>query len=102
MNQPQSELRIGPDDFVRKALAEVEKAQRFQRIKQILVTVLALAAAFWLAFKQPGPELQVECTFVILIGMMLAVCTAKIMSLINKNTRAVLQAIADFHSKVPE
>ena len=99
VNEGQREPIPGQKDFVRKALAEVEKAYRFQRIKQIVVTVLAFMAAFWLASKQPGPELGIECTVIILVGMMLAVCTAKIMSLINKSTRAILQAIADLHSK---
>jgi len=56
---------------------------------------LAFAAAFWLAFQPSGPGLNVECTAIILVGLMLAVCTAKIMSLMNKNTTSVLRAIAD-------
>ena len=87
------------EDFIRKSLASVDKAYRIQRIKQIVVTVLAFIAAFWLAFKAPGPELQIECTIIILIGMIAAVCTAKIKSLIDKNTRAILQAIAEVHRK---
>jgi hypothetical protein len=31
------------------------------------------------------------------VGLMLAVCTAKILALINKNTLAILRAIADIH-----
>jgi hypothetical protein len=81
--------------FIRKALAGVEKAERFQRYKQIFVTVLAFAAAFWLASRPSSPEMGVECVLLIGVGLMLAVCTAKILSLINKNTRAILQAISD-------
>ena len=99
MNEGQRERSPGPEDFIRKALAEVEKAHRFQRIRQIVITVLAFAAAFWWAFKKPGPELGIEGTIMIVVGLIMGVCTAKIMSLINKNTRAILQAIADLHSK---
>ena len=95
----QHESSLGREDFIRKALVEVEKAYRFQRIKQVAVTVLAFVAAFWLTSKHPGPELGVECTIIIVLCLALAVCTAKIMSLINRNTRAILQAIANLHSK---
>ena len=33
------------------------------------------------------------------VGLMLAVCTAKILALINKNTLAILRAIADINRK---
>lgn len=85
--------------FIRRALASAEKAGKLQRIKQIVVTVLAFAAAFWLASKQPGPELNIECTVIIMLGLIAAVCTAKIQSAINANTRAVLQAIAEMQSR---
>jgi hypothetical protein len=85
--------------FIRKALKSVEKAEKFQRIKQIVVTCLAFLAAFWLASKGPSPELNIECTVIICLGLIAAVCTAKILALINKNTKAVLLAIADLHRK---
>ena len=40
--------------FVSKALENVEKARRYWRVKQIVSTVLAFAAALWVAF-QPTP-----------------------------------------------
>ncbi len=92
---PESEEQL----FIRKALASVEKAERFQRIKQILVTVLAFIAAFWLALRRPSSELNVECTVIIFVGLIMAVCTAKIMSLINKNTKAILRSIAGLHKE---
>jgi hypothetical protein len=81
--------------FILQALASVEKAERYGRVRQIVVTVLAFTAAFWLAFRAPSSEMNVECTILIFVGLMLAVCTAKIKSLINRNTRTILQAIAD-------
>jgi hypothetical protein len=88
--------------FIRKTLAAVEKAERFERIKQVVVTVLAFGAAFWLlGSKGPSSELNIECTILIMVGMMLAVCTTKILSSINRNTKAVLQAIAAMQEKRP-
>ena len=81
--------------FIRAALEQVEKAQRVHRIKQIAITVLAFAAALWLALQRPSREPNGEYDVMIFVGLVAGVCTAKIMSLINKNTKAVLQAIAD-------
>jgi hypothetical protein len=86
--------------FLQKALANVEKAERFQRLKQAFVTALAFAAAFWWAYRKPGPELGLEGVVFIGVGLMLAVCTAKILSLINKSTRAILQAISELKRNV--
>ena len=80
------------DLFVGKALASVEKAEKVQRARRIALTVVALAAAFWLGSKGPSPELNVECTVLIGVGLMIAISTAKIMSLVNRNTRTILQA----------
>lgn len=97
----QNQPAIEPEEqlFIRRALANVKKAERFQRVKQIVVTVLAFTAAFWLAFQRPSAELNVACTVVIVLGMALAVCTTKILSLINKNTTILLQAIADLRQR---
>jgi uncharacterized membrane protein len=85
--------------FVRKALEDVEKAEKYQRVKQIVATVLAIVAAVWVAFQPSGSGRNGAYTVIILVGVMLGVCTAKIMSLINKNTSAVLRAIADLQRR---
>jgi hypothetical protein len=85
--------------FIRKALASVEKAERYQRIKQIVATVLTLGAAIWLTERSPSPELKLEVTILIGVGLMAAVCITKIMTLINRNTKSVLQAIADLQQR---
>ncbi len=96
----QNQTSAEPEEqrFVEKALASVEKARRFQRIKQIVFTTLACIAALWLAFSPSRPELGLE-TVVIAVGLIVGVCTTKIMSLINRNTKAVLQAIAELHQR---
>lgn len=82
--------------FIRKALASVEKAERYSRVKQVVATVLAFVVVIWLTERNAGPELRLEP---VLIGtaVIAAVCTAKIKMLINQNTKAVLQAISDLH-----
>ena len=85
--------------FIRKALASVEKAEKHQRIKQIVATVLTFGAAIWLTERSPSPELKLEVTILIGVGLIAAVCTAKILTLINRNTKSVLQAIADLQQK---
>jgi hypothetical protein len=87
------------DLFIRRILAGVEKAERIQRIKQVAVTVIAFLAALWLAFREGGPELNIVCVSLIGFSLIAAVCTAKIMSLIEKNTKAVLTAIAAARQK---
>jgi hypothetical protein len=86
------------ESFVRRALAQVAKAERFSRIKHIALSVIVLPAVYFLinsAPLQPGMPLIV----MMVVGLMLAVCTAKILALINKNTLAILRAIADIHRK---
>ena len=85
--------------FIRKALASVEKAEKYQRIKQIVATVLTFGAAILLTERSPSPDLKLEVTILIGAGLIAAVCTAKIMTLINRNTKSVLQAIADLQQR---
>jgi len=46
------------------------------------------------AFRPPSPELHVEATVIVVIGAMIVAATAKLRSLIQRNTMVVLQAIA--------
>ena len=91
---------VGPEEerFVRTALAKVEKAERFSRIRHIALSVISLPAVFFLINStpvQPGMPLIV----MMVVGLMLAVCTAKILALINKNTLAILRALAEINRK---
>ena len=84
--------------FVQRALAQVEKAERFSRIRHIGLSVIVLPAVYFLINRaplEPGMPLIV----MMVVGLMLAVCTAKILALINKNTTAILRAIADINRK---
>ena len=84
--------------FVRTALARVEKADRISRIRNIVLSVIALPAVLFLInskAEQPGMPLIV----MMVVGLMLALCTAKIKALINKNTLTILRSIADIDRK---
>jgi hypothetical protein len=80
--------------FVRTALAQVEKADRISQIKRIVLSVIAIPAVYVVINSEPT-EPGKPLIVMIVVGLMLAVCTAKLTALINKNTLTVLRAIAD-------
>ena len=73
--------------FIRKALASVEKAEKYQWIKQIVATVLTFGAAIWLTERSPSPELKLEVTILIGVGLIAAVCITKIMTSISGTSK---------------
>jgi len=80
--------------FVEQALAGMARAHRWYQARVIITPAAAIGAAVWLAFLPPSRELGVEATILIVMGAMLAAVSAKIQSLIQHNTKLVLQAIA--------
>ena len=80
--------------FIEQALAAAARAQRLDQVRVVVATAAAVTAAIWFAFRPPSPELGVEATIVIVIGSMILAATAKLRSLIQHNTRLVLQALA--------
>jgi len=101
MNKPnERNSAVEPEEerFVQRALAKVEKAGRLQRIKQIVVTVIAFFALYYLMGN--APERHVPFTVIMAIGIMLALITSKLVVLINKNTTAILRAIAGIEALV--
>jgi hypothetical protein len=80
--------------FIEQALAAAARAQRGDRVRVVVAKAAAVSAAIWFAFRPPSPELGVEATILIVIGSMLAAATATLRSLIQHNTRLVLQALA--------
>jgi len=87
----------GEELFVRKALANVERAARFSRIKNIVVTVIAFPALYYLTGS--APEHKVPFTVIMVIGVMLVAITSKLTAQANSNTRSILQAIAALPQK---
>jgi hypothetical protein len=80
--------------FIEQALAAAARAERWDRFRVAVASAAAVSAAIWFAFRPPSPELRVEATICVLLGSMLAAATAKLRSLIQHNTRLVLQALA--------
>jgi hypothetical protein len=89
-------LNVDPNEqaFVEQALAAAARAQRRDQVRLIVASGAAVSAAIWFAFRPPSPQLGVEATIIIVIGAMITAATAKIRSLIQRNTTLVLQAIA--------
>jgi protein-S-isoprenylcysteine O-methyltransferase Ste14 len=84
--------------FVQRALAKVEKAERFQLIKQIVVTVIVFPAVYYIMGNEPAR--RAPFSVIMVIGLMLALITTKIMWLNNKNTTAILRAIAAIEAQM--
>ena len=80
--------------FIEQALAAAARAERWDRVRVVVAGAAAVSAAIWFAFRPPSPELRVEATICVVLGSMLAATTAKLRSLIQHNTRLVLQALA--------
>jgi len=86
-NQPQS-----PDEqkFIQRAMADIDKAEKLQRIKQVVVIGLLFGALIWWAIRTP--DSGVNNFFVILV---VAIGIARILFKIDSSTRAILRAIAN-------
>jgi uncharacterized membrane protein YbjE (DUF340 family) len=76
--------------FIQRALADIDKTEKVQKIKQVVVIGLFFGALVWLAIREPGPGLN--NAFVILV---LAIGIAKILFRIDSSTRAILRALAN-------
>jgi hypothetical protein len=85
------------DRFVQRALAKAERTVRFDQIKQIVVMLIVFPGLYY--FMGKAPQNPVQLTVIFVLGLMLVAITVKIVGLINKNTRMILQAIADISRK---
>ncbi|MFN7922576.1 MAG: hypothetical protein U0Q16_20905 [Bryobacteraceae bacterium] len=94
-----STIDPGEQAFIQGALAAAARAQRWANARVIVATVVAGAAVIWFASKPASPELGLECTILIMVAAMLGLVTAKLRSLIQRNTTLVLQAIAELQSR---
>jgi len=95
-DQNQTPAASGEQLFLRNALASVERAARFQRIKQIVASVIVFPAVYYLMER---PREHPTFTVVGVVGLMLMLCTVKILAQLNSNARAILRAIADLPQK---
>ena len=85
-NQPEADEQR----FIQRAMADIDKAEKVQKIKQIVVIGIFFGALVWLAIRAPGPG--INNAMVILV---VAIGIAKILFRIDSSTRTVLRAIGN-------
>jgi hypothetical protein len=71
-------------------MADIDKAEKVQKIKKIVVIGIFFGALVWLAIREPGPGLN--NAFVILV---VAIGIAKILFRIDSSARTILRAIGN-------
>jgi len=76
--------------FIQRAMADIDKAEKIQKIKQIVVLGGLFGAALWLVVRAPGPGISVAMGGVVIVSGFV-----KILFRIDNSTRAILRAIAN-------
>jgi predicted membrane-bound spermidine synthase len=79
--------------FIQRAMADVDKADKVQKIKRIVVIGILFGALLWQVIREPGPGITIQ---MVVLGVVTAVAAIlfRIEIKINKNTTAILRAIA--------
>jgi hypothetical protein len=74
-------------------MADIDKAERVQKIKQIVVKGILFGALVWLVIREPGPAIT---SAMVILGVASGIVAIlfRIDRRINKNTTAILRAIA--------
>ena len=95
-NQPES-----PDAqrFIQRAMADIDKAEKAQKIKRIVVIGILFGAIVWQVIRAPGPGITGLMVITAVIAGILAIFF-RIDRSINKNTTAILRAIAGIEELV--
>jgi amino acid transporter len=89
-NQPESS---DEQRFIQRAMADIDKAEKVQKIKPIVVIGILFAVQLWLVIRAPGPGITFP--MVVVAGLtVIAAIVFCINSRSNKNTTAILRAIA--------
>ena len=76
--------------FIQRAMAAIDKAEKMQKIKQVVVMGLLFGALIWWAIRTPDPG--INNFFVILV---VAIGIAKILFRIDSSARTILRAIGN-------
>ena len=96
LNQPESS---DEQRFIQRAMADIDKAEKVQKIKRIVVIGIFFAALVWQVIRAPGPGITgLMVITAIVIGI--TVILFRIDRRINKNTTAILRAIAGIEALV--
>src|SRR5437773_11608175 len=94
-NQPESS---DEQPFIQRALANIDKAEKVQKIKHKVVIGILFAALVWQVIRAPGPGI----TGLMVITAVMAGIAGILFRFdrINKNTAAILRAIAGIEALV--
>jgi hypothetical protein len=85
--------------FIQRAMAEIDKAEKVQKIKHIVVVGTLFGALMWVVIRTPDPGINhVMVGLAVLTGIVAIVF--KIDRSINKNTAAILRAIVRIEALV--
>ena len=95
-NQPESS---DEQRFIQRAMADIDKAEKVQKIKQIVVRLILFGALVWLVIREPGPAITPAMAILGVASGIVAILF-RIDSGINKNTAAILRAIAGVEALV--
>jgi RsiW-degrading membrane proteinase PrsW (M82 family) len=95
-NQPESS---DEERFIQRAMADIDKAAKVRKIKQIVVKGILLGALVWMVIREPGPAITSAMVILGLASLIVAILF-RIDSCINKNTTAILRAIAGIEALV--
>ena len=88
-NQPESS---DEQRFIQRAMADIDKAEKVQKIKRIVVIGILFAALVWQVIRAPGPGISGAMVITAVIAGIAAILFR--FDRINKNTAAILRAIA--------
>ena len=89
-NQPESS---DEQRFIQRAMADIDKAEKLQKIKYKVVIGIFFAALVWQVIRAPGPGIDGAMVITAVVAGILAILF-RIDRGINKNTTAILRAIA--------
>src|SRR5262245_6815084 len=95
-NQPESS---DEQRFVQRAMADIDKAEKVQKIKHIVVIGTFFAALVWQVIRAPGPGITGAMVITAVVAGIVAILFW-IDRRINKNKRAILRAIAGIEALV--
>jgi hypothetical protein len=76
--------------FIQRAMADIDKAAKVQRIKGIVVFVALCGALLWVLIRAPGPGIS---NFMVIL--VVAIGIARIGLKIDSSTRTILRAIGN-------
>jgi hypothetical protein len=94
-NQPESS---DEQRFIQRAMADIDKAEKVQKIKHKVVIGILFAALVWQVIRAPGPGI----TGLMVITAVMAGIAGILFRFdrINKNTAAILRALAGIEALV--